>query len=128
MDITKLNLDKLGLNSNSNISRFLIETRDDQEEKPDIIDDPSVIDDPVIVETPVINTILNKYLVQVTAKRLNYFSGPGKNYSIIGTAGMLDKFTIVEEIIGADGLKWGKIDSALNSKWIPLNYCKRVKS
>lgn len=122
MDITKLNLDKLGLNSNSNISRFLIETRDAQEEEPDIIDDLDVIDDPVI------NTILNKYSVQVTAKRLNYFSGPGKNYSIIGTARMLDKFTIVEEVIGLDGLKWGKIDSALNSKWIPLDYCKRVKS
>lgn len=122
MDITKLNLDKLGLNSNSNISRFLIETRDALEEEPDIIDDLNVIDDPVI------NTILNKYLVQVTAKRLNYFSGPGKNYSIIGTARMLDKFTIVEEVIGLDGLKWGKIDSALNSKWIPLDYCKRVKS
>ena len=65
------------------------------------------------------------YHVRVSVRRLRYYSGPGTNYVVLGTAKKNDEFIITEESTGLGALNWGKIKSD-EMAWIPLDYCERI--
>lgn len=73
----------------------------------------------VVSATPTPAPTFKPYLVKVTAKALNYRSGPGTNYKINGTIRDKGIYTIVEESNG-----WGKLKSGAG--WINLSYTKKV--
>lgn len=58
-------------------------------------------------------------LVQVTAKELNYRSGPGTGYKVLGTIRDRGAYTITERKNG-----WGKLKSGAG--WIHLGYTKAL--
>ena len=64
------------------------------------------------------------YKVKVTAKVLNYRSGPGTNYKINGTIRDQGIYTIVEESTGKGATKWGKLKS--RNGWVSLDYCQKL--
>lgn len=68
---------------------------------------------------------INKvHTVKVTASSLNYRRGPGTNYPVLGIVRKNEVYTIIEEVIGRGGSKWGRLKSGAG--WIALNYCVRI--
>jgi hypothetical protein len=67
----------------------------------------------------------SKFLVKVTASNLNYRSGPGTNYKVMGTIRDKGTYTIIEVKQGS-GAKagWGRLSS--KAGWISLDYVKRL--
>lgn len=64
------------------------------------------------------------YLVKITTDPLNIRSGPGTNYSIVGTIKGKGVYTIVDEAEGKGATKWGKLKSGVG--WISLDYTKKM--
>ena len=80
-------------------------------------EDSEIEDDPV-VETPDEPETMKPVEVKVTATDVNVRSGPGTNYSVVGTANKGDTMTITEVKTGS-GYTWGKFDG---NRWIALMY------
>jgi uncharacterized protein YraI len=80
--------------------------------------------------TVIVNTdsptqaVFSPYLVKITTDPLNIRSGPGTNYSIVGTIKGKGVYTIVEEKTGTGAKLWGKLKSGVG--WISLDYTKKV--
>lgn len=64
------------------------------------------------------------HTVKITAKSLNYRRGPGVNYPVLGLVRRDEVYTIVEEVTGHGGSKWGKLKSGAG--WISLSYTVRI--
>lgn len=74
-------------------------------------------DDPV-VENPGSPEVMEAVTVTVNSNGVNVRTGPGTNYSVVGSAGKGDTLTITEVKTGS-GYTWGKFDT---DRWIALMY------
>lgn len=78
---------------------------------------------PVVIDLPV------KHIeVRVMVRRLKSFAEPRMDSSILGLVKEDEKFIIAEEVIGSDGMRWGRIGGLNYFAWLPLDYCQRIPS
>ena len=68
------------------------------------------------------------YTVKVEVDMLNIYKGAGTNYGIGGSIKNGGVYTIVEEAIGKDNIKWGLLKAYKDNRngWIRLDYCKKI--
>lgn len=64
------------------------------------------------------------HTVKITARSLNYRKGPGTNYPVLGIVRKDEVYTIIEEVSGVGGSKWGKLKSGVG--WISLQYSVKI--
>ena len=71
-----------------------------------------------------VRALFSPYTVKVATDALNIRSGPGTNYTTVGTVGRGEVYTVVEESPGLGASKWGKLKSGAG--WIALDYVNKV--